>query len=207
MQGGCIIADMPKHLVSFGLTFMALFMLVYAFMAVTDSLPEPISPAQSSLAVPITDTSAGEVAEAPVRIVATSISLDKTISNPNSTDVSVLDEALLKGAVRYPSSALLGVNGTALIFGHSSYLPIVRNQNFKAFDGVQNLKAGEIISVFSDTREYRYSVDMVRVADATQDVVQLPSNGKFLTLVTCDSFGTKSNRFIVTATLAGIYSI
>ena len=55
-------------------------------------------------------------AEAPVRVAAGDIRLDAAVANPTSTNVEVLDQALLKGAVRYPTSAELGVNGTVLIF-------------------------------------------------------------------------------------------
>lgn len=145
--------------------------------------------------------------EAPVKVVIKKIGLNVSISNPDSTDVEVLDQNLLHGAVRYPSSALLGVDGTMLLFGHSSYLPIVHNQAYKAFDGIQNLQNGDIISVYSGTTEYQYSVTSERVADATSDVIELPQNGRHLTLVTCDSFATKSNRFVVTGDLVGSYTI
>ena len=142
-----------------------------------------------------------------MRIVAKSIGLDKTVANPESTDVDVLDGFLLKGTVRYPTSALLGTSGTVLIFGHSSYLPIVNNQNFKAFNGIQNLKVGETVSVYSATAEYRYAVTSVRLANATEDVIELPATGKFLTLVTCDSFGKKTDRFVVMAEFKGAYTL
>ena len=100
-----------------------------------------------------------------------------------------------------------GQEGTVLLFGHSSYLPIVHNQSYKAFDGIQNLKTGDIISVFSNNHEYRYSVVGVKLADASQDVIELPQTGKHLTLVTCDSFASKSNRFVVTADLVGTYTL
>ena len=107
--------------------------------------------------------------------------------------------------MRYPTSAKLGEEGTVVLFGHSSYLPIVHNQTFKTFTGIQTLKKGETISVYSDTREYRYAVTGVELADASQDVVELAQRGKYLTLVTCDSFSKKTSRFIVTAELVGTY--
>ena len=94
-----------------------------------------------------------------------------------------------------------------LLFGHSSYLPIVHNQVYKTFDGIQNLKPGQIVSVYSSDMRYDYSVVQVKVADATQDSVELDPTGKHLTLVTCDSFATKSNRFIVTADFVGAYTL
>ncbi len=84
------------------------------------------------------------------------------------------------------------------------------HQYYKTFDGIQNLKTGQVVSVYSATTEYRYSVTSVRVADSSDDSdnqIPLPSDAKYLTLVTCDSFAAKSNRFIVTATFAGAYPL
>ena len=187
----------------FSMTFVLLFILMYGFMAVVDALPDPTNaPSHSSVVA-----TAPASPEAPVRIVASDIKLDATVANPTSTNVDTLDADLLHGAVRYPTSAELGVEGTVLIFGHSSYLPIVHNLSYKTFDGIQNLKTGQIISVYSQDREYRYSVVGIKLADATQDVVQLPTTGKHLVLVTCDSFASKSNRFVVTADFVGTYAL
>ena len=205
---------MAKQSTAFALTFVALFALAFVFLAGVDALPEPASsqnPEQNGLVEaqptrgPFVRDSANS--EIPLRIVAKSIGLDKTIANPTSTDVETLDTALLDGTVRYPTSAKLGEEGTVLIFGHSSYLPIVRNQNYKAFNGIQKLKAGETVSVYSGAAEYRYTVTGVRLANATEDVIELPATGKFLTLVTCDSFGKKTDRFVVTAKFEGAYTL
>jgi LPXTG-site transpeptidase (sortase) family protein len=197
---------------SFLVSFVLLFVVTVGFLAVVDSLPDApgvaainttktAAPSQTNVQV------ANAAPESPVRVVSSAIGLNVSVSNPTSTDVETLDNALLSGAVRYPTSAKLGVNGTVLLFGHSSYLPIVHNQAYKAFDGIQNLKVGETISVLSGTTEYRYSVVNVRVADATEDVVELPATGKHLVLVTCDSFSKKTNRFVVKADLVGTYSL
>jgi len=201
------MARMGKQFVMFAITFVALFALTYAFMAAVDALPEPITQNANGGTSDVPWTSDVQTAEMPVRVIAKTIGLDNTVLNPESTEVAELDAALLKGTVRYPTSALLGVDGTMLIFGHSSYLPIVRNKNYKAFNGIQKLKAGDTVSVYSSTREYRYSVVGVRLANADEDVVELPSNGKYLALLTCDSFGTKSDRFVVTADFVGAYEL
>lgn len=151
-----------------------------------------------------TPTGSGQL---PTRIVVKKIGLDVTVANPSSTNVDVLDRYLLKGSVRYPTSGLLGENGTVLLFGHSSYLPIVHNQSYKAFDGIQDLKEGDTVSVYAGSTEYRFTVKSVRVADATNDIIELPQDAPHLTLVTCDSFASKSNRYVVTADFAGSYSV
>ena len=212
---------MTQRPISFAFTFLALFALVFAFMAMTDALPDNSATQGASQASK--DSGQNSLVEAqptrglfeqnssdaqqPTRVVAKNIGLDVTVVNPATTSVDVLDEALKQGAVRYPSSALLNVDGTVLLFGHSSYLPIVYNLYYKTFDGIQNLKVGETVSVYSGTTEYRYSVTEVRVANAEQDVIQLPSTGKHLVLVTCDSFATKSTRYVVSADFVGAYAV
>ncbi len=196
--------------ISFLLTFGVLFGVTVLFLAAVDSLPNPPGQSEqhaSSDAVASTAVPHGQGMQ-PVRITIPDIKLNVSIANPDSADVEVLDEALLKGAVRYPTSGLLGEQGTVLLFGHSSYLPIVRNQAYKAFDDIQNLKPGQTISVYSATREYRYTVTGVREANVEAgDIVELPQDGQYLTLVTCDSFKGKADRFIVTAKLAGQYDL
>jgi LPXTG-site transpeptidase (sortase) family protein len=135
----------------------------------------------------------------PVRIRIPSVGIDTPIQNPSSTDITVLDNALLKGAARYPGSALLGQESRMFIFGHQSGLPVVKNKAFKAFNNLQNVKAGDEIEVYSDTAIYRYrvaSVEHVSVADAWVD---LGENDRMLILSTCDSFGKKTDRNIVKA--------
>jgi LPXTG-site transpeptidase (sortase) family protein len=205
-RNGGIIGNIEQHSTAFGSVFLGLFVLLFAFLSAVGVTPDP-SYANAASVAPTKTIAPSGVVESPVRVVAKSINLDVTVANPTSTDVSVLDAALLKGAVRYPTSALLGQNGTVLIFGHSSYLPIVGNQAYKTFDGIQDLKTGDTVSVFSPTMEYRYTVTSVKVADATQDTVALDATGQHLTLVTCDSFAQKTNRFVVTADLQGTYSL
>lgn len=189
--------------IRFAFWFVVIFFLSYAFLAAVDALPEPLSdePRQEGEAVE------PSVAEAPVRVVAQAIGMDNTVLNPQSEEIALLDEALLQGTIRHPASALLGADGTVALFGHSSYLPIVRNSNYKAFNGIQKLHEGDTVSVYSQTTEYRYAVTNVYEADASDAVVPLRSDGRYLVLITCDSFGKKSNRFIVEATFVGAYAV
>lgn len=141
--------------------------------------------------------------EMPLRIVAKSVGVNAPVLNPNTTTISGLDQSLLNGAVRYPTSAKLAEDGNVVIFGHSSYLPVVQNEYFKAFNGLQNLKAGEIIEVYGENHVYRYAVDRVYEADATDTRIDLATEGKKLTLSTCNSFGNLDDRYMVEATFVG----
>jgi len=210
------IQEIDKHRIGFSLSFIIIFTVAFVVLATLDLLPDPTAkyregrngtPVAPSGAVSNSPYAAGE---APLRISIRTIGLDANISNPDTTNAGVLDAALLRGAVRWPSSAGLGVNGTVLLFGHSSYLPVVRNQAYKTFDDIQKLKTGNTISVYSATKEYRYSVTGVRVAnvdDADTNRIPLLTDSPHLTLITCDSFATKSDRFVVTADFVGAYSL
>src|SRR3989344_6230365 len=191
---------------AFILVFAALFGLTVGFFALVDALPEQAQSEETPYDPgPMVPPSTLPGAEAPLRVVARDAGVDVKINNPSSTDLKVLDDSLLTGAVRYPTSAQLGESGTVLLFGHSSHLPIVHNQYYKAFNGIEKLESGDTISVYSAGYEYRYTVVGVRFANAQEDIVELPSDGKYLTLVTCDNFSTKSSRFVVTADFVAAY--
>ncbi len=195
------------HSKQFALTFVALFIITFGFLALVGATPDS-SPKKPDIGN-ATALPKDSVGQEPVRIIAKTINLDTVVENPTSTDINALDQALLKGAVRYPTSGLLGVaDQTILVFGHSSYLPIVHNQAYKTFDGIQNLKVGDIISVYSADKEYRYGVVGVKTATADEDQtlrISLPQDGTKLMLVTCDSFTKKTSRFVVTADFVGVY--
>lgn len=141
----------------------------------------------------------------PERIRSAVIGLDVLVENPDTRDLTVLDAAILKSAVRYVDSAKLGVPGNMLIFAHSSNYAVVRNQMFKAFNNISKLKPGDSISVEGGGIEYLYSVTSVRSADAGETVIDLsPTQGTKLTLTTCDILSGKSARFIVEAEYVGI---
>lgn len=143
----------------------------------------------------------------PVRIAIDAIGTDTIVTDPSSTDITVLDRALLSGAVRYPGSVDLGMNGNVLIFGHSSYLPIVKNKAFKAFNELGSLTPGTTIVVDSTTHRYTYEVTDVRLAKADDVIISFTADRPTLTLATCNTFGAKEDRWVVTATLAHVEKI
>jgi LPXTG-site transpeptidase (sortase) family protein len=152
---------------------------------------EPITPV--AFLAPVTRV------EQPVKIEISKIGLSVTVANPTSTNIEALDTSLLKGAVRYPTSAKLGEKGNVVLFGHSSYLPVVGNQAYKTFNGIQKLVAGDTVTVYSSGTAYTYRVRSMQKESANDAGINLAVTGKVLTLATCDSFGAKSDRFVVTA--------
>lgn len=140
----------------------------------------------------------------PEKIIFESLNKEVNIANPDSRDVTVLDEALLSGVVRHPDSATLNQKGAVFILGHSSYLPVVINKNFQAFNGIQNLSWGETIKLTSGNKVYVYEVDKVYRATATDTTVPIASEKQRLILATCNSFGSVDDRYVVEADLVEV---
>ena len=204
--------------VPFFLVFFSVVLATYAVLFAIDFIPEPVSETEDSANSVLEDIKSklanqAKAADEPVVVepVVTSIlpikiifdTLDKEVAvlNPESREIADLDEALLEGVVRHPDSADFGEAGNIFILGHSSYLPNVFNKNFQAFNGIQELEWGDKIRLISVDTEYTYQVEKVYKAKASGVVVPYTPGKANLTLATCNSFGSKDDRFIVEAKL------
>jgi len=165
----------------------------------TDDAPTIVDRAQADQVI---DVPVSENAD-PVRVVIDAIDVDTTILNPDSAKIEDLDQALTYGAVHYPGSGSLEDISNMFLFGHSSHLPVVHNQSYRAFNNLENLEEGNLIRVQSETREYHYRVDSVKQVKAEDAWVQFDSSVKKLTLSTCNNFGSKQDRFVVEASFIG----
>lgn len=145
-------------------------------------------------------------AEAPLRIKASSVGLNAPVLNPESRDLSVLDNELAKGAVRYPGSGLPGSGENVFLFGHSSHLPVVNNPAYRTFNGVEKLEEGEEIIIETKSQTFVYKVSSVELVYADTAGVQLDTGKDMLTLVTCNNFGAEEERFLVKAELLRVES-
>lgn len=200
--------------------FLLIFFLSATFLHLIDFYPEPkaiaaepernveVSVASEVVAAPrqvaaapvrTAPTSQAVMVEEPIRIVASKVGINTPVVNPRAADITTLDNALLQGAVRYPGSALLGESGTVFLFGHQSGLPTVRNQAFKAFNGLQFLEVGDSIFVESAQYRYEYRVSSVELVLAEDGLIQLSSDKGRLVLSTCNSFGDPGERYVVEA--------
>lgn len=139
--------------------------------------------------------------ELPRKLILDSLDREIDVLNPKSRLITELDAALLNGVVRHPDSATFNNEGNIFILGHSSYLPQVFNKNFQAFNGIQDLEWGDTIRMQSADTEYVYRVDKVYHAKANELTVPIADTGPKLTLATCNSFGSKDDRYIVESTL------
>lgn len=212
----------PEHMfrskleqrVVFFFVVVGIVSITYGFFFLIDFLPEePSTEVTQETEKALTETAPLPVKEeaptpevAPIDPLPSTIILDSLdreirVLNPDSEDVAVLDNALLQGVVRHPGSADFERTGTIFLLGHSSYLPKVNNKNFQAFNGIQKLKWGDTIRLRSSDTEYVYAVKRVYEAKASDAEVKIEEGTPTLTLATCNSFGTKDDRFVVEASL------
>lgn len=187
--------------------FLLVFFVTLSVFTVIGLVPEKggeSSAPKAENGVAIRAVSVEDVSGAlPVRVVAPSVGIDTNVSSPQSRDVMVLDAALAGGAVHYPGSGSLTEDANVFIFGHSSYLPVVRNKAYQAFNGIGDLVPGDDIFVDSEHVRYSYRVSSVRKATAEEALVAFVRGERKLTLSTCDSFGSKAGRFVVEAVFSG----
>ncbi len=191
---------------------MGIIALTYGLFVVIDFLPEkPGSDNSVATEVGTTDTTAAESEEEvvsvaidplPVTIIFDTLNHKEiTVLNPESSDITVLNEAIRHGVARHPDSATFDDVGTIFLFGHSTYLPNIMNKNLMAFNDIQKLVWGDTIRLQSGDTEYLYSVERVYEAKATEASVSIERGSARLVLSTCNTFGTKDDRFIVEASL------
>ncbi len=141
--------------------------------------------------------------ELPISVAIPSVGIATPVSNPTESNTVILDEALLSGAVRYPASGLLGGDRTILLFGHSSFLPQIRNRAYQTFNHLERVRIGDSVLVESKNTVYEYRVSSVTLTTADAARVDLAEGKHQLVLATCNSFGAKEERYVVTADFVG----
>jgi LPXTG-site transpeptidase (sortase) family protein len=138
------------------------------------------------------------VGTSPNSISIPKIDMQWDIEKPSSPHIDALNDALDIGPVYYPGSGFVE-SGNVFLFGHSSYLPIVNNKAYKAFNDIQKLSIGDEIFLEAKGKTYVYSVTKVELKDADDAEITLNQTGRHLTLSTCNVFGQKSDRWVVDA--------
>ncbi len=174
--------------------------VVLTLFAKTENAAGPLTANINSKPKPTTDFS---TEPQPVRLVIEKIGTDAPVENPQSRDIAVLDAALLKGVVHYPGSGSLESNTNMFLFGHSTNWTAVHNQAFKSLNRLGELQLGDEIKLFSDEKEYTYKVTAISLVDQNEALVKFEAGKRKLTLSTCDTFGKRDARFVVTADFIG----
>jgi len=141
-----------------------------------------------------------QTGEKPQRIIIDKIGINTRIANPATTSLSVLNDALNESPVRYPNSGRINGKRPMFLFGHSSRLPVVQNEAYKSFNGLNELTVGDTITVQGTSTSETYMVQSVDVVKKDEGFISFAPNQKVdLTISTCSTFGAKQNRTIVRA--------
>ncbi len=140
----------------------------------------------------------GVVNGLPTRLIIPSISVDTKVYIPRNTSIAVMDSDLTKGPVYYPGSGTINT-GNMFIFGHSTGHAVVINKAYKVFNELKNLSEGDMIYIESEGKKFSYRVRSVDKVDKNETMVTFDTKAHLLTLSTCNSFGSKSDRFVVVA--------
>jgi LPXTG-site transpeptidase (sortase) family protein len=143
------------------------------------------------------------VAGNPTRLIIPAIGLDTTVYTPKNTDVDTLDHDLTKGPVYYPGSGT-PAGGNMFIFGHSTGYKVVINKAYKVFNDLHLLTKGDTISVVSNGNTFIYKVKSVSKVNKDETLVKFDTDAHLLTLSTCNSFGAKTDRYVVVADYVGV---
>ncbi len=138
----------------------------------------------------------------PDRLIVPSLDINTIVKNPSSTSITVLDNELKKGAVRYPGSGSIG-KGNMFIFGHSTGFRVVQNQAYRVFNELHKVRAGDEILLQSGSTTFVYKVKSVNKVDKNEALIKFDTTRNMLTISTCDSFGTKNDRYVVEADYVG----
>jgi LPXTG-site transpeptidase (sortase) family protein len=103
-----------------------------------------------------------------------------------------------------PGTALPGEKGNVFITGHSSFIQLYKNDDYKAiFANLPKVKKGDTVLVEAGGQVFTYEVKGLNIVDPKDvGVINPPEpNGRYLTLMTCVPPGLFLKRLIVLAEL------
>jgi len=189
--------------------FLLIFAVSFTVLYVLNFVPSEIQN-EDITTVPFniasTTTVGKKQVELPIKITIDKIGVDSIIQNPDTTNIYTLDDLLLHGAVRYPGSGVPG-EGNMFLFGHSTSFKIVHNKAYQTFDNLKDLKAGDIITVYSTTKKYNYAVTGVSLVHSQDAVIDIGSKKNMITLSSCNTLGAKEDRYLVQGDYVGSSAI
>jgi sortase A len=108
---------------------------------------------------------------------------------------------LEKGVVHYADTALPGQIGNTVIFGHSSDYPWSPGLYKNVFALLDQLVAGDKITIPYKSQRFTYEVTSAKVVRASDLSVLKKTADPQLTLITCYPVGTSQRRLVVSARL------
>lgn len=163
-----------------------------------------MNPPETEVVAAMPEDSEEPVTGTPDTLTIASLGIEAPVIYIEERGETVYQEALQRGVVHYPGTALPGQAGNVYIFGHSSDFLWSKGDYKTVFALLPNIKMGDSISL-SDAvgRVYVYKVTETHVVNPSEMWVldQYQNEKKLLTLQTSYPLGTALQRFIVRAEL------
>ncbi len=152
-------------------------------------------------------TKEGKGVRMKLEVVIPKLDIKAKVITPLDTKEKTLQEALKKGVIRYPDTAIPGQKGTSFITGHSSVLPWQKNDYGYVFKDIYKLEKGDKINFIyflSNGKRliYQYLVTGQEIFAKDDTGLLKQSEEKEVFLVTCWPLYTDLKRMVVKAKLS-----
>lgn len=149
---------------------------------------------------PITQEENNPVTYTDFHLVIPSLGINApVIADVDGSDKEGYFKALESGVAHYKDTAKPGEGSNIFIFGHSSYYSWSPGNYKEIFVNLPDIKKNDEISVWWQSKEYKYIVTSTKVVEPTETSVLKPTDTEQLTLMTCVPPGTAEKRLIVIA--------
>lgn len=129
-------------------------------------------------------------------IFISKIEVNAPLVFPTGTSQKELNDALNKGVIIYPGSALPGQDGEVFLSGHSSIYPWVKTQYGLVFTLLDKLQPGDTVSLIYEHTQYDYQITGKEVL-YPRDLVLSDTKKPTIALMTCWPIGTTLKRLVV----------
>lgn len=122
------------------------------------------------------------------------------VMNVDGNNKEEYNKALEVGVAHMARTALPGTKGNSVIFGHSSYYANKPGNYKEVFATLNQLAAGDEITISSEGNNLSYKVLETKIVPPTDiSIVEQESTKSILTIITCWPPKTTTNRFVVIA--------
>ncbi len=172
------------------LIFYSGWPMIYQAYSLSKVLIQPVSPQETSVPTPgvLNSIQFPKLGESFGSLSIPSAKIDFPLLHGD------YEEQLAKGVGHFDGSMFPGEGGNIVLAGH-------RETVFKTLGRV---KVGDLVTVRTTYETYKYRVTELKIVDANDQTIVLPSTVEKLTLYTCypfDTIGYKPSRYIVWAEL------
>lgn len=194
----------PKHHIQsllFGLSMGLVVVTIVMFSFFNERFIAPfITPSKTASASPII-IDPGQQVGPESKVIIPKINVDvPVVYDVGTNDEKAIQDALERGVVHYPGTAVPGQNGNVVVVGHSSNNLLNRGKYKFAFVLLNRLQVGDTITMQYGGKRYVYKVYETVIVKPTDVGVLGPTDKTAsLTLITCDPPGTSLNRLVVKA--------